>query len=125
MGTRPTRRPGGPPLERAELEEAVALWSAEDAAYAYSFSLRLPRDFPRVPTRLVLAQWKQKCPQEYCSPSGPAIAVRYRDGALRVTNTAAGVTLFGTREEIRDQWLDFHAEIRFSRGDGGPGSGCG
>jgi hypothetical protein len=111
--------PGGPPLERAELEESARLWAMEDKTYAYSFSIWIPEDFPIVPTRLVLAQWKQRCPQEVCNPGSPVIAVRYRAGELQITDRPAHITLYRTKEEVRNKWLDFHFEIRFSRGPAG------
>jgi hypothetical protein len=70
-------RPGGPPVGRAELEEAPGLWSREDKLYAWPFSMFVPSDFPIVPTRLVLAQWKQKCPVASCELDNPVAALRY------------------------------------------------
>src|ERR1035438_6420334 len=52
---------GNEDTERAELLEASELVSKEDVTYEYSFSMYLPADFPIVPTRLVIAQWKQDC----------------------------------------------------------------
>jgi hypothetical protein len=51
----------GSELERAVLEESRRLWSVEDSAYAYSFSVFVPPEFPIGSTRLVIAQWKQFC----------------------------------------------------------------
>jgi hypothetical protein len=48
--------------ERDELREADKLMSVEGKVYEYTFSLFSPDSFPIVPTRLVMAQWKQKCP---------------------------------------------------------------
>jgi hypothetical protein len=108
-------------LERAELTEARTLTSVEDKAYSYSFSLFLPRDFPVMPTRLVIAQWKQYCPSGKCSKGNPVLALRYQGGEFRLTLHAGAKTqtLFTTKEEIRGRWLDFAFEIRFSRGDKG------
>src|SRR6476620_4272723 len=47
--------------ERDELREAKKLASFEGKLYEYQFSLFLPDGFPIVPTRLVIAQWKQHC----------------------------------------------------------------
>src|SRR5476649_337863 len=47
--------------ERDELREATELVSKEGLVYEYSFSMFLPNDFIIVPTRLVIAQWKQYC----------------------------------------------------------------
>ena len=46
--------------ERDELEEEDYLMSAEGNKYEYQFSLFLPGNFPIVPTRLIIAQWKEK-----------------------------------------------------------------
>jgi hypothetical protein len=123
-----TLRPGdqipqekGTSLERAELQEARALWVREDSGAVYSFSLFLPQDFPLLSTRLVIGQWKQNCPVESCAPDNPVIAVRYQNGELTVTKrTGAEMeTLYRTRAEIRNRWLDFTFLVRFSRnGDG-------
>jgi hypothetical protein len=108
-------------LERAELLESRELWAAEDQAYAYSFSMWIPQDFPIVPTRLVIAQWKQECPGEVCDPDSPVIAVRYSGGVLRITLQIGpkSSTLYRTEEELRNRWLDFKFEIRFSRSQTG------
>ena len=111
----------GTVLERAELMEARELTSVEGSAYSYAFSLFLPRDFPVVPTRLIIAQWKQYCPSGKCGKDNPVLALRYQAGELRVTLHAGPKTktLFSTRADIRGQWLDFAFLIRFSRGDDG------
>jgi hypothetical protein len=104
-------------LERAELLESEHLWAIEDSAYAYSFSLFLPSDFPIVPTRLVIAQWKQDCASGACDPASPVIAIRYQSGELSINvqpDTLKQV-LFRTKEDIRNRWLDFRFHIRFSR----------
>jgi hypothetical protein len=108
-------------LERAELMEARELTSLEDSTYSYSFSMFLPQDFPIVPARLVIAQWKQHCPSGNCSKSNPVLALRYQAGEFRVTLHAGPKTqtLFRTKDEIRGKWLDFTFLIRFSRGEGG------
>ena len=123
-----TLRPGdqlpdekGSVLERAELMEARELTSCEDAAYSYSFSMFLPKDFPVLPVRLVIAQWKQYCPSDQCTLDNPVLALRYRSGELSVTLHVGPKTraLFSTRDEVRGKWLDFTFLIRFSQGDRG------
>ena len=109
------------PSERAELMEPADLWALEDVSYAYSFSIFIPQDFPIVPTRLVIAQWKQRCPQARCDPDNPLIALRYIAGELRITRQAGlqSSVLYRTRDEARNRWLDFRFEIRFSRRESG------
>jgi hypothetical protein len=75
----------GLPNERAELLEAPELWAVDNRTYQYSFSIWIPKAFPIVPTRLVIAQWKQLCAKDPCDPDNPVIAVRYSDGELRIT----------------------------------------
>lgn len=102
--------------ERDELLEANELTSREGQKYEYSFSMFLPTNFPIVPTRLVIAQWKQNCPGGNCSDNSPVLAVRYESGALRITHQTGPdkVTLYRTTEEIRGRWLDFEFQARFS-----------
>jgi hypothetical protein len=111
----------GSVLERAELQEARRLWSLEDSAQAYSFSLFVPQDFPIVPTRLVIAQWKQNCPIGECTPDNPVLAVRYQDGELLIAKqtTAEKEILYRTVEDVRNRWLDFRFQIRFSKNSSG------
>jgi hypothetical protein len=119
-----TLRPGdqipqerGSELERAELEEPRRLWSTEDSSHRYSFSVFLPADFPIAPTRLVIAQWKQYCPFASCTPDNPILAIRYQAGTLSITKQVATEreTLYQTRDDVRNGWLDFRFEVRFSR----------
>ena len=65
--------------ERDELLEARVLTSRENVSYEYSWSMYLPADFPVVPVRLVVAQWKQYCDSDSgpCSDDSPILAVRY------------------------------------------------
>jgi len=86
----------GSELERAELQESRRLWSVENSAYVYSFSLFVPQDFPIVSTRLVIAQWKQYCPVDGCTPDNPILAIRYQAGELFITNqiTSENVVLY-------------------------------
>ncbi|HEX9934874.1 MAG TPA: polysaccharide lyase, partial [bacterium] len=108
-------------LERAELLESEKLWAVEGSAYSYAFSLFMPPDFPILPTRLVIAQWKQDCETGKCDPASPVAAVRFQSGELSV-NVQSGPlkeVLFRTREDVRNKWLDFQFHIKFSRGPGG------
>jgi hypothetical protein len=112
---------GNLPTERAELMEARQLVSREDGNYEYSFSMFIPPDFPIVPTRLVIAQWKQYCPSGNCPYDSPVVAIRYAYGVLKITHkTGPGqTTLYETKEEVRNRWLDFKFQIRFSTGANG------
>ncbi len=103
--------------ERDELEEISSLESVNDITYEYQFSMFLPDSFPVVNTRLIIAQWKEKCPASYCSDDSPIIAIRYRSGKLFITlNTDSGrQKLFETSEEIKNRWLDFRFQIKFSK----------
>lgn len=104
--------------ERDELREANNLVSVEGKLYEYKFSLLLPDSFPIVPVRLVIAQWKQKCPDDSsCSDDSPVIAVRYVSGKLFITlrNDTGSKTVYKSTDEIRSKWLDFTFRIRFSR----------
>jgi hypothetical protein len=104
--------------ERDELAEAKDLWSIENKVYQYKFSLFLPDSFPVVPVRLVIAQWKQKCPGDSaCSDDSPVMAIRYVAGRLYITSQidTGKETIFQTTEEVRNRWLDFTFRVRFSR----------
>ena len=80
---------GSKDSERDELLEAKKLTSKENEAYEFSFSLFLPTNFPIVPTRLVIAQWKQYCATGgNCSDDSPVLAIRYVSGALKITRTS-------------------------------------
>jgi hypothetical protein len=107
----------GPVSERDELMEAWWLFAHMHRTYRYSFSLYLPADFPIVPTRLVLAQWKQLCEWNRCRPQNPVLAIRYQNGELSVTrqDDRAKSILYSTKQEIRGHWLDFRFQTRFSR----------
>ena len=108
-------------LERSELTESRKLWARDDESYIYCFSVFIPQDFPIVPTRLVIAQWKQKCPGEDCRPDNPLIAVRYVAGELYVTHQISSEQkiLYRTTQDIRNKWLDFMFLICFSRQQSG------
>jgi Polysaccharide lyase len=108
--------------ERAELLEAKKLTSKENQAYEFSFSMFIPTNFPIVPTRLVIAQWKQYCPEGgNCQDNSPVVAIRYVSGMLEITHQIGlhRTTLFETKEELRDKWLDFRFQIRFSTNETG------
>jgi Polysaccharide lyase len=108
---------GGKDSERAELLEAPNLVSKENIAYEYSFSMFIPADFPIVPTRLVIAQWKQDCNGHVnCSDDSPVVALRYVSGVLMITHQIGphGTILFETGENLRGKWTDFRFQIRFS-----------
>lgn len=106
----------GSVYERAELEESRRLLASLDTTYDYAFSLFVPREFPIVSTRLVLAQWKQRCLREACSPDNPTLAIRYQDGVLFITHQTGTErqTLYRTDADIRQRWLDFRFRLRFS-----------
>ncbi|HTX65183.1 MAG TPA: polysaccharide lyase [Opitutaceae bacterium] len=104
--------------ERAELLEASRLVSKEGGNYEHAFSMYLPPDFPIVPTRLVIAQWKQSCPAGgNCADDSPVLAIRYSSGVLRITQTLnrRRTILFEEKAEFRGRWLDFRFQVRFSQ----------
>jgi hypothetical protein len=111
----------GPANERDELMEVPWFWSRSEATYDYRFSLYLPKDFPIVQTRLVIAQWKQLCEWVSCRPDNPLLAIRYVGGVLFVTrkNDAGQETIYRSQGEMRGRWLDFRFVIRFSQVDDG------
>ena len=111
----------GPGNERDGRMEAPSIWSRMGRSYEYAFSLYLPRDFPIVETRLVIAQWKQLCEWTRCRPGNPVVAIRYLGGVLYVTrrNDDGQVKLYQSRGEMRGRWLDFRFVIRFSQGEDG------
>jgi hypothetical protein len=72
--------------------------SKEDMTYEYSFSDFIPSDFPIVPIRLVIAQWKQDCSGNApCDNDSPVVAVRYVSGVLRITRQTGIATLWTRR----------------------------
>jgi len=108
---------GNSDSERAELLEARSLVSKERTTYEYAFSMFFPETFPIVPTRLVIAQWKQYCPESRaCSDDSPVLAIRYMSGVLRVTQDIGKkfVVLWEEKGEFRSRWLDFKVQVRFS-----------
>ena len=113
---------GNKDSERDELMEASKLNSKENINYEYSFSMFIPTNFPIVPTRLVIAQWEQDCPEGgNCQDDSPVVAIRYVSGVLKITHQAGPhqTTLFETKEELRGKWLDFKFQIRFSTYENG------
>lgn len=112
-------RNGDKDSERAELLEASRLYAKQDAAYEYIFSEFLPANFPIVPTRLVLAQWKQACvAYATCDDNSPVVAIRYSSGIFRITQDLRShrTILYERREDLRNRWLDFRFRIRFTPG---------
>jgi hypothetical protein len=106
------------PTERDELLEVDSLYSIEGKKFEYQFSMFLPDSFPIVPVRLVIAQWKQDCPgKKPCKNDSPVLALRYVSGKLFITLQTDSVrhTLNELNEEIRNRWLDFRFQVRFSR----------
>ena len=111
----------GAASERDELMESLRYWSLSGRTYDYRFSLYLPKDFPIVATRLVIAQWKQLCEWGTCRPDNPVLAIRYVGGVLFVTrkNDSGEATIYESRDEMRGRWLDFRFVTRFSQQDDG------
>jgi Polysaccharide lyase len=108
--------------ERDELLEASRLVPKGNCAYEYSFSMFVPRNFPIVPTRLVIAQWKQYCPDHRsCFDDSPVLAIRYMSNVLRITqNIGKKYTIqYQKKSEFRNRWLDFKFKVRFSAGEEG------
>src|ERR1017187_7726567 len=115
---------GNSDSERAELLEAKELTSKEDELYEFSFSMFMPTNFPIVPVRLVIAQWKQYCPEGgNCSDDSPVLAIRYIGGVLKITQDFGSnrptVTLYQETGEFRNRWLDFKFQTRFTTNDNG------
>jgi len=104
--------------ERDELLEARVLTSKENTSYEHSWSMYLPPDFPIVPVRLVVAQWKQYCGSDSapCSDDSPVLAVRYIDGVLRITQDLAHkqTVLYEEKADLRSRWLDLRFRVRFA-----------
>jgi len=104
--------------ERDELLEARALTSKENISYEHSWSIYLPPDFPIVPVRLVIAQWKQYCGSDSarCSDDSPVLAVRYIGGVLQITQDLAHkqAVLYEKKTDLRSRWLDLRFQVRFS-----------
>ena len=103
--------------ERDELMEARSLVPQIGRAQEYSFSEYFPSDFAIVPVRLVIAQWKQYCPEtsHLCYDNSPVLAFRYIGGVFSVTQDLGGktITLFEQSGEFRGKWHDFRVQARF------------
>ncbi|MGP8260458.1 MAG: polysaccharide lyase [Acidobacteriaceae bacterium] len=109
---------GDADTERDELLEETKFNSRENVAYEYSWSMYLPADFPIVPVRLVVAQWKQDCTGTApCSNDSPLLAVRYIDGVLSITQTfgrSEKTVLYEEKRDLRGRWLDLRFQVRFT-----------
>ncbi|WP_448702672.1 polysaccharide lyase [Mucilaginibacter sp. AW1-3] len=108
--------------ERSELLEARKLVGRENNTYEYAFSMFIPTDFPIVPTRLVIAQWKQKCDkEEQCGDDSPVLALRYTKGVLQITIQIGPerTVMYQTSGDIRGKWIDFKFQTNFTRGNTG------
>ena len=113
---------GSADSERDELLEARRFVSQENTGYEFSFSMFFPKDFPIVPTRLVIAQWKQYChgllehASAPCSDDSPVLALRYISGELRITQDIDKkfIVLYREKGEFRGRWLDFRIQVRFT-----------
>jgi len=104
--------------ERAELLEARKLVGRENNTYEYAFSMFIPADFPIVPTRLVIAQWKQKCDkEEQCGDDSPVLALRYTNGILQITiqTERSRKVMYQTTGDIRGKWINFKFQTNFTR----------
>ena len=103
--------------ERDELVEARRLFSREGRSYEFSWSMYVPVDFPIVPVRLVVAQWKQECPRGMaCDDDNPVLAVRYVRGILSITQELSHkrIVLFRDTRDLRGRWLDLRFQVRFT-----------
>jgi hypothetical protein len=81
----------------------------------------LPSDFPIVPMRLVVAQWKQYCGGDSlpCSDDSPVLAVRYMAWRLapgRLSLIARGFSSFGPSVHLWQcqGFLEFGVMAEFS-----------
>jgi len=113
---------GSKDTERDELLEAKKLTSKENVPYEQSFSMFIPTNFPIVPTRLVIAQWKQNCGgNSNCSDDSPVLAIRYISGTLKITQNIARheTVLYQEKAEFRGRWLDFKFQTRFTTNQNG------
>jgi hypothetical protein len=111
-------RNGDQDSERDEILESRQLISHEDTPYEFSWSMYLPPDFPIVPVRLVVAQWKQYCggASAACSDDSPVLAVRYIGGILRITQDIDHkyIVLYEEKRDLRRVWLDLRFQVRFT-----------
>ena len=104
--------------ERDELLESRRYVSVEGTNYESSWSMYLPSDFPIVPARLVVAQWKEFCHEavKVCSDDSPVLAVRYSDGLLQITQDINHHfhVLYEAKRDIRSKWLDLRFRTKFT-----------
>jgi hypothetical protein len=107
--------------ERDELLERKEFGPMENEGFSYVFSMYIPKNFPIVPTRLVLAQWKQNEENDNALIDNPLLALRYQKGELFITlqTTNKKVRIFRTNKEIRGEWLDFVFQVKFTRKENG------
>ena len=109
---------GNADSERDELLEARRLTSREGVGYESSWSMYVAGDFPIVPVRLVVAQWKQFCDGDAkpCSDDSPVLAVRYSGGILRITQDIdhRRHILFEQKRDLRNHWLDLRFQVLFT-----------
>ncbi len=109
---------GNSDSERNELMESRNYVSVEDATYESSWSMYLPSDFPIVPTRLVVAQWKEFCHEDVkvCSDDSPVLALRYSNGLLQITQDIDHQfhVLYETKRDIRSKWLELRFRTDFT-----------
>ena len=115
---------GNKDSERAELREGTKqLVSKESVNYEQSFSVFFPTNFPMVPVRLVIAQWKQYCSDGgNCSDDSPVLAIRYISGTLKITQNIHSnheMVLYQEKAEFRGRWLNFKFQVRFTPEENG------
>jgi hypothetical protein len=108
----------GAESERTEVEEADGLNPRFGETHEYAFSMYVPADFPIVDTRLVTAQWHQRCLVGL--KRSPIVAQRFRRGVLTITvdSVAGRTTVYRHPKPIRGQWVDLRYRIRFGLTDG-------
>jgi hypothetical protein len=111
-------RNGNADSERDELLEARRFVSRQGTLYESSWSMYLSPDFPIVPVRLVVAQWKQFCDGEGkpCDDDSPVLALRYIGGVLQVTQDIDHTrrVLWAQQRDLRGRWIDLRFQTRFT-----------
>jgi len=110
--------PGTADTERDELAEAWPYTTRRDVPYEFSWSMYLPKDFPIVPVRLVVAQWWEWCRSSDlpCGNDSPVLAVRYIGGELLITQDLDRKysVLYQAKRDLRGRWLDLRFQVRFT-----------
>ena len=108
----------GVDTERTEIQETDGLNPRFGETHEYAFSMYVPANFPVSETRLVTAQWHQRC--VVCLKRSPIVAQRYRRGILYITvDSAEGrITVYRHPRPIQGQWVDLRYRIRFALTDG-------